>query len=759
MKRFSMSTVALSLLLLCCSSMVYAKDIIVDIAIEGNRYIETPALLPKIKSHKGEALSKRQVSRDVQKLFATGYFSDVHAEGERVDGGLKLIFVVVENPVIAKISIEGNKEISDKKLKPQIKMKPGFILSPRLERTASNSIRKAYLEKGFYQMAVVIKTKLLDDGRIDVVIEVNEGDVTHIKEIRFIGNAAFTDAELLEPLASRESNFGSWFTDRDVFNRQRFEADAQLLRQFYQDAGYLDARIESTRLMLSPNKDDFYLALSVYEGTKFTVSAIELQGDIVPSSEALLEKVTLKAGDVYSITKLRQSILALTEVVGDEGFAFVSVTPSFRRNIKNNTVGIVFDIEKGREVYVERVEISGHTKTKDYVMRRELRQNEGERYSASHVARSKERLTRLGYVKDVRVSTPTGSADDLVEMKLDVTEGKSGTFSAGMTYSQLNKIALTGKIEEQNLFGEGYRVNLSADVGGATNNYSANLIDPYFLAEDVSASVSIFRTQTDQVTLLKYTQDTQGASFTIGIALNEYARYSVGYSQSSTTIVGDLLDTSAALRSQEGTYSTGELTQALSFDTRNRITAPTKGGLYSASLGYAGLTGDRSFYEMNLSAQHYIPLSDFWTLRGSANTGLIKGYGGKVAPIYRRYSLGGFGSLRGYDFFGVSLRDPATLDVLGGEQKATASIDLIFPLPYMESAGFRGAFFADVGTVWGTTGIVTEDLNPKKVRGSYGLSIEWISPVGPITMTWAKAYNAQLNDSERGFEFALGRGF
>jgi len=352
---------------------------VVEVAIEGNRYVETPAVMAKVHSKAGLALDKRVISQDIRRLFATGYFSDVYAEGERVDGGIKLIYMVKENPVIANVSFEGNKELSNKKLRPKMKIKPGMILSPLVESIDTNMIRKAYLEKGYYQVEVSIDATPLDDGRVDVKVTIDEGTVTHIKDIRFIGNKAFSSEKLRNVLASSVSGLGSWFSNKDVFSRRRFEADAQMIRMFYQDAGYLDAKVESTRLMLTPNKDDFYLSLSIYEGKAFTVSAIQLTGDITPSKEALMEVIKLEKGELYSLTKLRESIQAMTEKVGDEGYAFANVTPMFHRNLENNTVVIEFDIEKGREVYVERVEIQGHSKTQEHVIRRELRQAEGER--------------------------------------------------------------------------------------------------------------------------------------------------------------------------------------------------------------------------------------------------------------------------------------------------------------------------------------------------------------------------------------------
>jgi outer membrane protein insertion porin family len=741
------------------SSQAIAADKIMAISIEGNRYVETAAVLENLTIKTGDTFSLKQISRNVRKLFATGFFSDVYTEGERISGGIKLIFVVEENPVIASVSIEGESEFREKKLRPLLEIKPGRILSPQLERKDLNTLKRKYLSKGYYQSEVNLKTTVLEDGRVDVVFEVEEGEVTLVKDIRFIGNERFSDTELLETLASRESGLGSWFSDSDVFNRKRFDADAQMVQVHYLEHGYLDVSTLSTRLMLAPNLDGFYLTMSLHEGDAFTVSGIELQGDLVPSKQELMDAVKLEQGKLYALSKMQKTIAGLTELVGDQGFAFATVAPSFHRDLEHKTVVVIFDIEKGREVYVDRINISGNAKTKSHVIRRELRQHEGERYKASNIRRGKERVARLSYLKNTRLSKQKTDSPNQVHLDLNVEEGKSGSFSGGISYSAQNKLGFQGKVTEKNFLGEGYNTSLNADVGGASNNYSFSFSDPYFIWDDVSGSFSLFRRQTNLQSYLDYQYDSNGGSVGLGIALSEYARYSLSYSITNTTLRDVPATSSIALRSQEGTYETGEFSQSISYDTRNRTFAPSEGGLQRLSFSFAGLTGDHKFYETTFSSKNYYPISDFWTLRGVLSAGSIHGYGGLDVPIYRRYSLGGVASLRGYDIFGVSLVDPSTLDVLGGQYKTTSSIDLLFPLPFMESAGFRGTFFVDAGTVWGDSGVVSEPFNLSNIRASYGFGIEWASPVGPITLTWGYPLNAKALDKERSFEFGLGQGF
>ncbi len=761
MRQLQMKICWMTLFCLTCvmPSFVFAAEAITSVSIEGNRYIETAAIMNKIQVQAGDALDRRQISRDVRRLYATGFFSDIHAEGEHTPKGIKLTYVVVENPVIASVKVEGYDKVSKKKILPLLKLKAGRVLSPRLVREDINTIRRIYLKKGFYQAQAEVQTTMLDDGRVAVHVLITEGDITRIKEIQFVGNHHFTDEVLLDKLATRASGLGSWFTDSDVFNQQRFGADEQKVIQHYLEHGYLDINIESLHLMLTPNMDDFYLSMSIHEGEAYTVTGVELQGDLIPSKEALTKEIKLEVGEVYALSKIQETLQAVSEKVGDEGYAFVNVTPSFHRNIKDHTVVVVLDIEKGREVYVDRIQITGDDKTKDHVIRREFRQHEGERYKASAIRRSQERVQRLSFMKKVSIAKSTTENPRKINLDVNVEESKSGKFSAGISYSQTYGVGLTGSVSEQNLFGEGYQTSLSLDVGGASNTYSLNLRDPYFFRDGVSGSLSVFRNENNLQSFVSYKYLTQGGSAGLGFELNEYVRYGVSYKITNTTLSGVPATASLALRSQEGQATTGELTQSLSYDTRNRTFQPSTGGIQSISFGFAGLTGDRKFYETVLSSKNYFELTDFWTLRATLQLGSIQGYGGLEVPIYRRYSLGGLGTVRGYDSFGISLVDPASLDILGGQHKLISSLDFIFPLPFMETAGFRGTFFLDAGEVWGNSGSVTEQASVANLRGSYGFGIEWASPVGPLTFTWGVPVRRQTYDKVRKFELNLGQSF
>lgn len=768
LRRLSLLLVALMLYIPSVAAETGELRKVASVEVSGNRYVESAAILANVQSKAGEPFSKKQISRDVRALFATGYFADVHVEGFPEAGGTRLVYVVKENPLIATLEIEGNSEVTDKDLKPKLELKAGRVFSAAKLRKDRNTIRKGYLKKGYYQVDVTVEKKVRDDGRIDLTMHVSEGDITHIKSINFIGNSAYSDETLRDEIASRESDFWSFFSDRDVFDRERFGGDAQLLQQFYQNHGYLDMKIESSQLSLTPDKKSFYLMFSIYEGPQYYIDQIDIQGDVVPSREALMEAIQLEKDDLYSVSALRESIAGMEELVGDEGYAFASVTPLFKRDTKSQKLSITFDIEKGKEVYIERIEVTGNDKTTDAVVRRELRQFEAERFSATGVKRSKERLQRSRLFKDVRVNLTKTKESDRVRMNVEVEEEKTGSFSVGIGHSQLQKMFVTSKLEERNFLGKGYTTNLSAEIGGATQNFNLSISDPYFFSSDIGASLNVFKTQTklgQQVT--NYKQDDYGAGVGFTVPMSEELTYAIGYQFKRSKLTDIVLPASLLLQSQQGIQTTGELTQSITWDNRDKTIAATEGHLAVLSAGVAGLGGQNKFYELYGSAQSYFSVANGFVLNPSLSAKSINGFSGQQLPIYRRYSMGGVGSLRGFDSLGVSMRDPATGEVVGGDKQVNASLNLFFPLPYMTTEGFRGVLFADAGTIWGnvntTIGAQTLNLNEKfstaKIRASYGIGVEWISPVGPISLAWGFPIHKVQGDLLRRFEFAMGASF
>ncbi|MDX8411782.1 MAG: outer membrane protein assembly factor BamA, partial [Mariprofundaceae bacterium] len=443
----------------------------------------------------------------------------------------------------------------------------------------------------------------------------------------------------------------------------------------------------------------------------------------------------------------------MTEKVGDEGYAFANVTPMFKRHIESKKVDITFDVEKGKMVYIERIEISGNHKTEDRVIRRQLRQMEGARYSASRMKLNKLRMQRTDLFDDIRTSLPRGSEDDKVIMKIEVDEKRTGTFSIGGGFSQLEKLFMTAKVEERNFLGKGLTTNLSVDLGGKTQNFNLSVTEPFFLGEELSVSFNAFKTQTRLQDITSFKQDSWGGGIGFGIPLADFLSYSIRYQYSQTDIF-DLPDTaSSLLRSQEGKQTTGELTQVLRWDSTNRRLTPTAGQVYEARFGVAGLGGSNRFIEAQLKSRLYFPLGGDFVFSPGVAGKYIHAYSGRKVPIYRRYSLGGIGSIRGFESFGVTIRDQDG-QIRGGDKVVTASLELFFPLPFMDTDNFRGVVFADAATVVDSGTPTLSD-----VRVSSGLGLQWITPVMPVALVWGFPLRSLPDDVESSFEFALGATF
>jgi len=389
--------------------------------------------------------------------------------------------------------------------------------------------------------------------------------------------------------------------------------------------------------------------------------------------------------------------------------------------------------------------------------------DESEKYSATGMKLSKEKLARLQLFKDVSISMPRGSADDRVNAKVDVEENKTGSFTFGIGYSQIEKMLFRIKTSEKNLLGQGYGLNATADVGSRTQNFDVSLTDPYFLDRDMQATISVNKTQTklNQIATATYTQNNVGGGLGLSFALSEHVSDAIRYSYSKTDITNLPANATLILLSQAGRQSTSEVSDILAYDSRDRAVNTTAGANHSITVGAATIGGSNRFTETSMSTQNFFAVSEDLVLRGSTAASWIQGYAGKTVPIYRRYSLGGDNILHGFDFYGISMRDPATGEAVGGNKKISANLDLFFPLPYVKTDGFRGVLFMDSGTVWGNAigNVPTLKFSPAQIRMSAGLGMEWMSPVGPITFSWAKVLKKQPQDLLRSFDFALGSSF
>ncbi len=744
---------------------------IAAIEVQGLRMLDARAALDLLTFHEGEALDRARLGESVKRLFRSGLFRDVEVRAEQARDGVRLVLRVKENPIIATLRFEGNDEFSDKTLKTRLKMlRPGRVLSPQAVHKALLRIRKGYFKKGYYQVQVEVRTHERSDGRVDVVVAIDEGAQTRIKRIGFLGVHAFAPEELAHRIISKAESMGTAITDRDVFARDKTAADVQLIEEFYQNRGFLDARVESATARVALDRSGFILAYGVREGVRYRIGEVRLSGDLVPSEAALRKRLKLHPGEWYSLKKLRETIEALTEAVGEEGYAYANVTPLFRRDPENGLVDVTFEIEKGPEIYIRRIEITGNERSDDETIRRELRQDEAARYDARRMRLSKRRVKRLESVKDARFTLKRRmDAPNLADLDVELEEQKTGSLSFGIGYSQLEKTFIQGRVSEKNLFGKGYQASFNGQIGARTQNFTLSFTDPYFLGDDLAATWTLYNQDTrfnQVITTVAYQTRSAGGSFSLSWPIGEFWSLGASYRYDRTNLANVPAGASLLVRAQAGRHTTGELGFSVSYDTRDRTIAPTDGAFASLALNAAGLGGTSRFTEARLSlrAYHALDAEGSWVLAPAMELGAI---GGPRLPLYRRYSLGGLGSVRGFDYYGISLRDPATQEALGGNRMWTVNLNLYTPVPGLQTAGFRGVVFADAGTVWGAVHEqlgaqridVTQRFSSGSMRASVGFGFEWISPIGPIGMYWGFPVRKQAQDVVRRFEFALGAMF
>jgi len=756
---------------ICCMPFLsYAANdssVILSIDVKGNHFVEKQAILARMGTRVGQQLNRKQLGRDVRKLFKTGFFSDVGFTGTRTSHGINLVCHVKEYPLIAKLTIEGNNAHASKDLKRRMKLKPGAFFNPKNKQIDYTMLRNGYLKDGYYQNNIQFISTPVKNGRVDVLVKIHEGGVTRISRILFIGNHAYSGSQLNHVIASRQTDLLNTIMKRDVFHKKRFGADVQLLQQYYMNHGYLDMKVDSDQLDLSMNKSNFSMTFSIHEGIKYMLDKLDVQGDIVPDKATLMNLIKLKTGDAFSLAQMRETIAAITDRVGDEGYAFASVTPLLQRDVDAHTVSIAFDIDKGKQVYVERIEITGNQKTDDTVLRRMIKQPEGALYQGTLLKHSKQRLGRGAMVKDVRVSLVKTTTPSQVNMKVKIKEQKTGSISGGIGYSQRQKVILTAKISENNLLGKGYRLSLNGVLGKITQNITGRFVNPYFLGSNISASMNFSKRKSNPIYSLTYTtsQTAGGVGFGIPITLN--LSYGINYNYSSTYLSGVPASLSSLIAAQEGLTTIGEITQSLSWDSRDRLMNPRSGQMAYISAGVAGLGGKSRFWNASLLSKIYIPFgknSDF-VLNPSFQYGMIRPLQGRAIPLWRRFSLGGVGSLRGFNSYGVSLRD-ASGAALGGDSELRASVNMFFPMPYTQTSGLRGMVFVDAGTVWGSVSSRVANISIPSVpfslstmRMSAGIGVEWVSPIGPVGLSWAYPIRSQPGDRLKSFQFVVGQSF
>ena len=764
-------TSAIILALLSGSALAVEPFVIRDIRVEGLQRTEAGSVFSYLPVKVGDTFTDDAAAAAIKALYATGFFKDVKLEAQ--DG--VLIVAVQERPSVAKLTLTGIKEFSEEDLKNGLKqsgLAEGRIFDKSVLERAEQELKRQYFNRGLYSVQVQTTVTPLERNRVALQFDVVEGDTARIRQINIVGNKVFTEKKLLAQFSSSTPGWLSWYTKDDQYSKTKLSGDLEALRSFYLNQGYLEFSIDSTQVSISPDKKDIFITVNISEGPQYRVSDIHLAGQMLAPEEELRKLITVKPGEVFSREKLTESTRKIGDRLGNDGYAFANVNAVPELDKEKHQVAFTLFVDPGRRVYVNRVNVAGNTKTRDEVIRREVRQMEGAWYDAEKIRLSRDRLNRLGFFNEVNVETPAVSGTtDQVDVNIGVSEKATGNILLGAGFSSSEGLILSGAVNQANAFGSGNRLGLQINSGSVNTVYSLSFTNPYYTIDGVSLGYDAYRRDVDATSLKgvgEYESSTIGLGARLGIPLNEKDTIFFGAAVEQLEI--GITDSSPIqyknfVAKHGDTNNTLRLDTSLTRDTRDSFLFPTRGMMQRAALEVGAPPGDIQYYKLSLQHQHYFPLSKDFTLMVNGEVGYGGGIGDSSLPFYRNFFVGGVSSVRGFESgsIGPKQLDPTTGRpvTLGGDTKVVGNVELLFPMPGIKDNSVRLSTFFDAGAAFGTgdpkygsTKVGFEDL-----RFSAGVGLAWNSPLGPLKFSLAYPINAKDDDEKEVFQFSMGTTF
>lgn len=733
------------------TSWVFAATL-QHIQIEGNKRIETESIKSYLPLKEGEEISPDKMNQAIKDLYATGYFVDVNMEHQ----GSTLIIRVIENAMINRIAFEGNSKINDEKLKEEIQLRPREVLAPAKIRAAQQRILDVYRRMGRHNAKVEPQVIRLEENRVDLVFKIEEGDPTYIQKIHFVGNKHVSSSKLEQALYSKRARWYRFFASDDTFDAARFEADKEALRKYYLDNGFPDFRLISAVAELSPDGKDFYLTFVVDEGEPYKIGDVKIDSKIDKiKPEDLQGLLQIKPGDSFSAKYIEKSIEKMTENTGTQGYAFAEIVPNIHTNREAKTVDVNLEVKQGPVVYVERIDIVGNERTRDYVIRREIFLHEGDAFNATLLRKSEKRIKDLGYFKNTEISVKQGSSPDKAIVTIKVEEQSTGELNFAAGYSTVDGLLGRVGFSERNFMGKGQIISSEVQIAKRAQDFTLGITEPYFMGKPLSLGGNVFATRSTRFE--SFAQQSIGASGSFGYSITETLDHAIIYSIHQDKI--DHLDRLASqiARNQAGKSQTSALGHVLTYDKRDSKIDPTAG--YAVSLGntYAGLGGTIKFFKSFISGNYYYsPMEDV--------TMAIKVSYGRIDKISKNSNVRitdsfhlGADTLRGFEYGGIGPRTiDGNKDPVGGTRYWTVSVDTLFPLGLPNELGVKGALFMDMGDLW-KPGVRTFTLangqpsttlinESRLVRVSAGFGIAWSSPFGPLRIDYSIPVRKAKND-------------
>ena len=721
---------------------------IVDIRIDGNNRIEADAIRRQIQTKPGDLFQAGNLSKDLKSIYAMGYFDDVRILAEEAPRGKIIIFNVKEKATVRYVRVSGNRVYDDEKIKENLTVKTGSILNIFRIQNNIERIEALYRDKNYHNVRVTYDIQPRDNNQADLTFVIEEGAKIRIEKITFVGNSAYSEKDLKGLMKTSEKGFFFWLTSSGELNKENLNQDAAKLAAFYHNKGYVDAKVGEPQVEF---KDTWIeVTIKIEEGAQYSVGTVDLSGDLIMPKEELLKKAKIINEKFYNREIIRNDVLYLTDLYSDEGYAYADIVPAVDRDPEKRVVNITFQINKGQQVYFEKILIGGNTKTRDKVIRRQLQVYEQELYSGVRLKRGVRNLYRLDYFEDVKVATSKGGSDDSMVLKIDVAEKPTGAFSFGGGYSTIQNFFVTASVSQRNFLGKGQTLQLKGEIGGRSDQYTLSFTEPWLFDIPLSAGFDIYSWNYDYDT---YEKNSLGGALRFSYQIFDFTRAGIIYKYDRADIRDIQEDAADSVKELEGINITSSITTTLRYDSRDRLFNPTEGSDHSLTYEYAGLGGNIGFSKILAETGWYIPL--FWGvvnfLHGKA--GYVTENSGMLLPDYERFYLGGMNSVRGFDWRGIHAIDENG-DEIGGEKFVQFNFEILIPV--VKKQGLVGVLFYDTGNVYGKD----ESMSLSGLRQSAGYGIRWFSPIGPIRLENGYILDPKEGESSGGrWEFTMGSAF
>lgn len=732
-----------------------------DIRVEGLQRTDPGTVFNYLPVKVGGRFDDGVAKDAIKALFATGFFDDVRLETE----GNVLVVTVAERPTIAQVNINGSSVLEKEEIRAALKSRnfaEGRIFQQDVLDGAVNELKQQYFSRGRYSVSVKTTVTKLERNRVGIQFDIAEGDVARIKRINIVGNKTFPEKKLADLFSLTTSGWMTWYTKSDQYSKQKLTADLEKLRSYYQDRGYLEFSIDSTQVSLSEDKEGIYLTINVTEGAKFSVGEVKFAGDLTLGESELRKLLEIKQGEVFSREKVTRSTSAISDRLGAAGYAFANVNPVPEVDKVKHLVSFTFYVDPGRKTFVRKINISGNTATRDEVVRREMRQMEAAPYDGAKLKRSKERLNQLDYFKEVNISTPVvPDAVDQVDINVNVTEKKTGNVSLGAGYGQGEGVILAASMSQANFLGSGKSVTLEGNTSKSSRTYALGVTNPYATPDGVSFGWNAYVRHSDPsvMSLGSYNTNTIGTGISIGLPISEEnrvtltanaERININTNSDTATYITDYVSRQGNVNNN---YSLGA---SWSRDTRDSASYPTKGAMRSVGVTVVTPGSTTKFFKLSGQNQYFHTLGDWLTGAWNIEAGYAHSYARSEIPFYSNFYVGGIGSVRGFKTGSISAKDPQYGNAMGGTRRFVNNFEFLTPMPGMkDDKSMRLSVFIDSGAAWAES----EKLHVSDLRHAAGIAFTWISPVGPIKMSVAKAIKKKSDDKTESFQFQLGQVF